>query len=108
MEFERKMSEQEIIFEEKKDIFRDIEKKGEEFKEQFEVLFEHAKKSMNIIVEGAKFEATYALSVDKKTREKTMKDVKEVREELWEEALKKANGDVNEAHNVYEKTCVFP
>jgi len=56
----------------------------------------------------SKFESAYTLSVSKKQRLKTMKEVKEVRNELLQESLKKANGNVNHASKIYEVLCAFP
>ena len=55
-----------------------------------------------------KFEETYVTSVNKKQRVQTMNEVKEVRNELWQEALKKSNGDINDASKIYEKFYTFP
>jgi len=55
-----------------------------------------------------KFEEAYTSSVTKKQRLQTMAEVKEVRNELWQESLKKANGNVNDASEIYEKLCAFP
>jgi len=88
-------------------IFTNIERTGEQFKEQFKELALKAQGAMDKQVNYAKFEAAYALSVNKKQRVETMKQVKEVRQELWEEALKKSNGDVDDACNVYDDLCAF-
>ena len=55
----------------------------------------------------SKFEEVYVLSVNKRQILKTMDEVKEVRNELWQEALNKSNGNVNEASEIYEKLCNF-
>ncbi len=56
----------------------------------------------------SKFEEVYVLSVNKRQILKTMAEVKEVRNELWQEALKKSNGNVNEVSEIYETLCAFP
>ena len=89
-------------------IFREIEQTGEQFKEQFKLLAEKAQKGMDSKVQSAKFEAAYALTVSKSQRNKTMGDVKEIRNGLWQEALSKANGDSHKASIFYEKLCDFP
>jgi len=89
-------------------VFRDIERTGERLKEQFRRLAERAQSEMNSKVQTTKLEAAYALTVPKEQRRKTMQEVKEVRGELWEEALKKADGDVNKAYIFYENLCDFP
>lgn len=89
-------------------VFSDIERTGEQLKEQmrdFEVVI---KKKIDAQVNCAKFEASYGFSVSKNDRTKTMKEVKEVRQELWTEALKKANGNTKIAYSFYKKTCSFP
>jgi hypothetical protein len=89
-------------------IFENIEKTGEDFKQQFKELAIKAQKSMDSQINSTKFEAAYALSVSKKQRLQTVKEVKEVRTELWQEALKKANGNTNDASEIYENLCAFP
>ncbi len=56
----------------------------------------------------SKFEKAYVFSVSKKQRIQTMKEVKEVRNEFWREALNKANGNISDASDIYEKLCNFP
>ena len=94
--------------EKSQNIFKDIERTGENFKQQFKELEERARKDINSRVQSTKFEAAYALSVSKKQRLQTMKEVKEVRDELWEEVLRKANGNTNDASEIYEKLCASP
>ena len=55
-----------------------------------------------------KFEEAYTSSVTKKQRLQTMTEVKEVRNELWQESLKKSNGNISDASEIYEKLCAFP
>jgi membrane-associated HD superfamily phosphohydrolase len=93
---------------ESQNIFKNIELTGEKFKQEFKELAEKAQMAMNSQMNNSKFEAAYALFVNKKQRMKTMSEVKEVRNELWQEALKKSNGDVNDASEIYEKLCSFP
>jgi len=90
------------------DIFSNIEKTGEQFKQQFNELAVKAKKAIESNVNSMKFEASYALTVPKAQRVKTMNEVNEVRESLWNDALKKANGDTNKAISFYEELCDFP
>ncbi|MDP4039527.1 MAG: hypothetical protein Q8P57_03025 [Candidatus Pacearchaeota archaeon] len=59
-------------------------------------------------MDSLKFEEAYMLSVGKKQRLQTMKEVKEVRSELWQEALKKSNGNINDSYEIYEELCSFP
>ena len=99
---------QEIKNQESKNIFKNIELAGERFKQEFKQLAIKAQVAMDTQINTSKFEAAYALSVSKKQRLQTMKEVKEVRNELWQESLKKANGDVNVASEIYEKLCAFP
>ena len=89
-------------------IFKNIELTGERFKQQFQELATRAQMAMNSQMNTSKFEAAYALSVLKKQRVKTMDEVKEVRNELWQEALKKSNGNINDASEIYERLCAFP
>jgi len=89
-------------------IFTNIERTGENFKEQFKELALKAQKSMDSKIQSAKFVAAYASSVSKEQRVKTMKQVKEVRQELWEKALKKANGNTRNTCDIYDDLCAFP
>ena len=54
------------------------------------------------------FERVYAKNVSKEQREQTMKEVKEVRKEMHEQALREANGDPNVASEIYERMNDFP
>ncbi len=89
------------------DIFNDIERTGEQLKQEFRKLSEQAQKKIESQVESAKFEAAYALRVSKENRKKTMQDVKEVRNDLWKQALDKANGDTKKALTFYDELCAF-
>lgn len=89
-------------------IIKDINETGEEVKQQFKELSEKAQKRIDSKVNCAKFEAIYALTVSKKERKQTMKEVKEVRSDLWKEALKKAKGDTKTAYAFYKESCSFP
>ena len=93
---------------ESQNIFKNIELTGEKFKQEFQELAVKAKMAMNSQMNTSKFEASYTLSVSKKQRVQTMSEVKEIRNELWQESLKKANGNVNDASEIYEKLCAFP
>ena len=93
---------------ESQNIFKNIELTGERFKEEFKELAMKAQRAMDTQINTSKFEAAYALSVSKKQRLQTMTEVEEVRNELWQESLKKANGNVNDASKIYEKLCAFP
>ena len=93
---------------ESQNIFKNIDLTGEKFKQEFQELAVKAQMAMNSQMNTSKFEASYALSVSKKQRVQTMTKVKGVRNELWQESLKKANGNVSEASEIYEKLCVFP
>lgn len=93
---------------EKKNIFKGIESTGESYINQFKRLSEKAQKSMTNQMNMAKFETSYAFSVSKEQRKNTMFQVKEIRNDLWKEALKQANGDVNVASNIYDRLCSFP
>ena len=88
-------------------VFGSINKTGEEFKQQFKELSESAQRSIDSQVNCAKFEVAYALTVSKKVRAKTMTEVKEVREMLWKDALKKAKGDSKKACVFYKDSCDF-
>ena len=92
----------------KKDIFKNIDITGERYIEQFKELAKNAQHAMATQVNAAKLEASYALTVSKEQRTKTMAEVKEVRNELWQNALKEANGDIKIASDVYDRLCVFP
>jgi len=92
----------------REDIFKDIERTGEQIKEQMAEFQEVMRKKIDAQVNIAKFEAAYAFNVPKKQREKTMREVKEVRKEMWSEALKKSNGDTKLAYSFYKKACTFP
>lgn len=99
---------QAITKKQKEDIFRDIDVTGKKFISQFKELAINAQKSMESKVQSAKFEAAYALSVNKEERLKSMSQIKEIRNETWEDALKMSNGDINAACDAYEKICSFP
>lgn len=89
------------------EIFRDLEKTGEQFKMQFRQLSEQAQKRIDSQVESSKFEAAYALIINKNQRKITMHEVKDVRNKLWKQALAKANGDSKKAVIFYDETCAF-
>ena len=93
---------------ESQNIFKNIDLTGEKFKQEFQELAIKAQIAMNSQMNTSKFEASYALSVSKKQRVQTMTEVKGIRNELWQESLKKANGNVNGASEIYEKLCAFP
>jgi hypothetical protein len=93
---------------ESQNIFENIELMGEGLKQEFKELAEEAQKVMDSQINTSKFGAAYTLSVSKQQRLKTMDEVSEVRGELWQESLKKANGDVSDASEIYEKLCAFP
>jgi len=46
------------------------------------------------------FVMSYAHCVPKKQRDKTSKQVRELREEEWNKALKEAKGDIDKAHDI--------
>ena len=96
------------IQKESQNIFKNIEIAGEKFKQEFKELAAKAQTAMDSQINSSKFEAAYALSVNKKQRMKTMAEVKEIRNKLWQEALKKSNGNINDASEIYEKLCAFP
>ena len=93
---------------ESQNIFKNIELTGEKFKQEFKELAVKAQMAMDSQMNASKFETAYAFSVSKKQRLKTMAEVKEVRNELWQEALKKSKGDITDASEIYEKLCAFP
>ena len=93
---------------ESENVFRGIEQTGERFKQEFAILAEKAKRAIESKVNTAKLETAYRISVNKEERIKTMDEVKKVREELTNNALKKANGDTKIAASFYEDTCDFP
>ena len=66
------------------------------------------KKRIDAQVNLAKFEAAYAFNFPKSQRKKTMEAVKKVRNEMWDEVLKKANGDKKLAYTFYMEDCSFP
>ncbi len=96
----------------KNNLLNDIENTGNELKEELKDELERLKNKINSRINSqinaSKFEAIYALTVSKKEREKTMKDVKEVRLESWKKALKEANGDEEKAYAIYKKINTFP
>ena len=99
----------------KNELFFDIERTGETLKENLEEqskelkeFLEVSKKKIDSQVNCAKFQAAYGFTVSKKERLKTMKEVKEVRAELWREALKKAKGNTKNAYAFYKEACSFP
>jgi protein-disulfide isomerase-like protein with CxxC motif len=98
---------QQVNKEFKNNVFNNIEQTGENFKQQFEKLMSIAQKRIDSQVNCAKFEAAYGLSISKKERQKTMKDVKEIRKELWKEALNKAKGKSTDAYEIYCEICSF-
>ena len=93
---------------ESQNIFKNIELTGEKFKQEFQKLAVKAQMTMSSQINTSKFEASYALSVSKKQRIQTMNEVREIRNELWQDSLKKTNNNVNDASEIYGKLCVFP
>ena len=93
---------------ESQNIFKNIDLTGEKFKQEFQELAVKAQMAMNSQMNTSKFEASYALFVSKEQRLQTMVEVKEIKNELWQESLKKANGNLNDASEIYEKLCAFP
>jgi len=89
------------------DVISEINQTGETLKNDFAQLAKSAQKKIDSQVVSANFEAVYGLTTTKKQRKKTMGDVKEVREELWANALKKAKGNTNDAYDLYCKSCSF-
>lgn len=89
------------------DVFNTIEETGEDIKKQIGVLIGVARKKIDSQVNCAKFEAAYGLSVSKKEREKTMREVQEIRKELWKKALDKADGKTTDAYEIYCELCSF-
>ena len=92
----------------KKNVFKNIDMAGEQYIEQFKELADKATKAICKQMTVAKFEANYAFSVSKEQRAKNMSEVKEIRNELWQEALKESKGDVKIASNAYDIICAFP
>ena len=89
-------------------IINDIEKTGEFLKSQLKVFLEKSEKTIDSQVNCAKFEAVYGLIISKNERKKTMKEVKEIRNELWKNALTESKGDSKKAYTIYKKICSFP
>lgn len=103
------MTNQECINKEfRNNVFSDIEKTGEQLKEQIKGFETIIKKKIDAQINCAKFEASYGFSTSKRDRIKTMKEVKEVRQELWNDALKRAKGDTKLAYSFYKDICSFP
>lgn len=104
------MTDQECVInkEFRDNIFKEIELTGEQIKEQMAEFQEVMRKKIDAQVNIAKFEAAYAFNVPKSQRIKTMEAVKKVRKEMWDEALKKANGDKELAYNYYMEENSFP
>jgi len=90
------------------EIFNDIDQAGELMKKQLVELSAKLKKNFDTRIQSAKFEAAYAITVNKAQRNKTMNEVKEVRSDLWKQALDKANGDTKKAYVFYDELCGFP
>jgi|WetSurMetagenome_2_1015567.scaffolds.fasta_scaffold74657_2 hypothetical protein len=105
--FLNKMEQCQINEQFKDELFNNIEKTGEDLKKQFEDLLNLSQKRIDSQVNCSKFEAAYAFSVPKKKREETMKQVKEVRGELWKQSLREAKGNPNDAYEVYCRLCSF-
>jgi len=92
----------------KNEILSNIEKTGEDLKSQLKVFLKQSEKTIDSQVNCAKIEAIYGLTINKNERRKTMKEVNEVREELWGEAMNETKGDTKKAYAFYKKTCSFP
>ena len=92
----------------RQEIFKEIEKTGEQFKQEFINLSRIAQKRIESQIQSTKLEAAYALTINKKQRAKTMSDVKNIRNELWKQSLDKANGDSKKATIFYDEICAFP
>lgn len=90
-----------------KEVIKGIEETGEDLKQSFRELSEIAQKKIEAKTNSSKFEATYSMLVSKKQRLKTMKEVREVRSELWVNALKEAKGDVKTAYSFYKRDSSF-
>ena len=90
-----------------KDIIEDIEETGEYFKQSLRELSEIGQRRIDAKTNSSKFEAIYGLSVSEKQRTKTMKDVSDVRSELWNDSLKKAKGNTKDAYAFYKKASSF-
>lgn len=88
-------------------LFENLEQTEENLKGDIEDFVILAKKKIESQLNRVRFEAAYGLSLSKKQREKTMQEVKEVRAELWKEALEKANGDTKKAYAFYKSSCSF-
>ncbi len=95
------------VHELKNDLIHDLEKTGENLKSQMKNQLIKSIVTIDSRVNSAKFEVIYSFAVDKKEREKTMGEVKEVRSDLWTEALRKADGNVNDAYIFYKELCYF-
>ena len=89
------------------EIFKDIEQAGQLMKQELVELSAKLKKNFDTCIQSAKFEAAYATTLTKGQRIKTMNEVKEVRNDLWKQALDKANGDTKKAHVFYDEFCDF-
>jgi len=89
------------------EIFKDIEQAGQLMKQQLVELSDKLKKNFDTCIQSAKFEAAYAITLTKEQRSKTMNDVKKVRNDLWKQALDKANGDAKKAYVFYDELCDF-
>ena len=92
----------------KQEIFRDIDRIGEELKKEFRELSEKAERKIESQVQTTKFETAYALNVSNEQRKKTIAEVKDIRSDLWKKALDKAKGDEKKASIFYEELCAFP
>lgn len=90
------------------EIFNDIDQAGELMKKQLVELSAKLKRNFDTHIQSAKFEAAYAITVNKAQRNKTMNEVKEVRNDLWKQALDKAKGDTKKAYVFYDELCDFP
>jgi len=89
------------LFEEEQDFFEgaiDLTfKEGEQqAKKEIKEYYENLIKKIELDF----FVMSYAHCVPKKQRDKTSKQVRELREEEWNKALKEAKGDIDKAHDI--------
>lgn len=85
----------------------DLERTGELLKQEFKQLSELAQQRIDSKINCAKFEGIYGITVSKQQRVQTMKNVREVRASLWNESLKKAQGNPKIAYSFYKEICDF-
>jgi len=82
---------------------RELALKFKEFEDKYKETLKEIKEYYENLIKKIEldfFVMSYAHCVPKKQRDKTSKQVRELREEEWNKALKEAKGDIDKAHDI--------